>query len=110
MQQLAVFGGMTGSAAAGGGVIANLAVHFAMRVLFAASDTNPSGPSMCWCPRLPGPWSPALPEAAATSAAVAMMTSASVTLTPSTSTSGSDVHSNGSGVKVTSTPLTVIVT
>lgn len=39
-----------------------------------------------------------------------MMTSASVTLTPSSSTSGSDVHSNGSGVKVTSTPLTVIVT
>lgn len=31
-------------------------------------------------------------------------------LTPSTSTSGSDVHSNGSGVKVTSTPPTVIVT
>lgn len=39
-----------------------------------------------------------------------MLTSASVTLTPSTGNSGSDVHSNGSGVKVTSTPLTVIVT
>lgn len=31
-------------------------------------------------------------------------------VTPSTGNSGSDVHSNGSGVKVTSTPLTVIVT
>jgi hypothetical protein len=38
------------------------------------------------------------------------MTSASLALTLSTSTSGSDVHSNGSGVKVTSTPPTVIVT
>lgn len=73
MQQLAVVGGTAGRAAAGVGVIANLAVHFAMRILFAASDTNPSGPSMCWCPRLPGPWSPAVPEAAATSAALALM-------------------------------------
>lgn len=31
-------------------------------------------------------------------------------LTPSTSASGSEVHCNGSGVKVTSTPPTVIVT
>lgn len=31
-------------------------------------------------------------------------------LTPSTSASGSEVHCNRSGVKVTSTPPTVIVT
>jgi hypothetical protein len=38
------------------------------------------------------------------------MTSASMALTLATSTSGSNVHCNGSGVKVTSTPPTVIVT
>ena len=43
-------------------------------------------------------------------AAATTMTSASMALTLSTSTSGSEVHCNGSGVKVTSTPPTVIVT
>lgn len=38
-----------------------------------------------------------------------MMASASLPPTPSASTEGSDVHSNGSGVKVTSTLPTVIV-
>jgi hypothetical protein len=37
-------------------------------------------------------------------------TSASMALTLSASTSGSDVHFNGWGVKVTSTPPKVIVT
>lgn len=40
----------------------------------------------------------------------ATMTSASEALVLSTSTSASNVHFNGSGVKVTSTPPTVIVT
>ncbi|TEA00651.1 hypothetical protein CCUG60884_04543 [Mycobacteroides salmoniphilum] len=38
------------------------------------------------------------------------MTMTSMALTLSASTSGSDVHFNGSSVKVTSTPPTVIVT
>ena len=40
----------------------------------------------------------------------ACVVTAAMPLTPSGSTSGSDVHSNGSGVKVTSTSPTVIVT
>lgn len=39
-----------------------------------------------------------------------LMQAESKTPTPSASASGSDVHSNGSGVKVTSTPPMVIVT
>lgn len=103
----------------------NIRIGGAGRYRLASSDENGGvppysisriaryGPLKLWCRE----WEDAAarpgastPQSQGGMKMIYLMQAESKTPTPSASASGSDVHSNGSGVKVTSTPPMVIVT